>query len=180
MTFGGVIFGPTLLLAAQAPDYVTSGSFLTFHASPAFSESYVSVDVGRLKGEDSEPAYWFMWRERDKSSGEVRKSRWTDTQNCDAASSVLTSLHGVSPPRVSIPGYEVSPGGGIRIMGDGVHYEISVRAHYSGTEGSDLSFSSNVGTPLAEWIEGSLEVLEPCWSSEAPAALAEKEFSLNL
>jgi len=55
------------------------------------------------------------------------------------------------------------------ITADGVAYTLEAPAQYGNILGSHIRFNSNIGTPLAAWVDESFRKLEPCWSKEPPS-----------
>ncbi len=56
----------------------------------------------------------------------------------------------------------------ITIVGGGVSYEVQASSNYPAKGIGDIRFNSNVGTPLARWVDESLRTLEPCWRKKRP------------
>ena len=94
--------------------------------------------------------------------------RWTDTARCPAARDAVVASTQIAAPRVHVPGIPVRPDGSFVMSLDGIEYSMRAQAHYDSYSGSELYFTSNVDTPLANWVEGSLAILEECWSADAP------------
>lgn len=125
------------------------------------------LEIGVLRAERGNH-YWL--RRVNRKAGRTSVN-WTDTHRCAAARDVVQAASGLEPPRVEIPGIPVTPDGSITLTLDGVQYSFESGAHYDGNGSSRIRFTSNVGTPLARFVESSLEALEACWSDEAPDAL---------
>jgi hypothetical protein len=58
-------------------------------------------------------------------------------------------------------------GKGSYIVLDGIEYRLKAPASYAGAPGT-VEITSNIGTPLANWVEASLVALEPCWKDTMP------------
>ncbi|MDE1467316.1 hypothetical protein [Aurantiacibacter sp. D1-12] len=152
------------LMAAQ--DFVPRDfvPFMTFTRSPSQVGDDVSVEVGVLRGE-GRLQFWFRKIVERDGEGDIL---WTDTQRCPAARDAVVASTQIAPPRVLVPGIPVRPDGSIILSMDGVEYSLRSSAHYDSYGGHELYFTSNVDTPLANWVEGSLATLEECWSEDAP------------
>ena len=149
-----------LISATVEPD-----PYLTFSRSPAFDHRVTTVEVGSLQTSGDRWDYWFR---RTVRLGKHSATWWTDTRRCPAARWVVDEAIKVSPPKMLVPGVKDRSYESPMITADGVGYSVESMGHYDGRT-SDLSFSSNVGTPLAEWVDESLRKLEPCWSKERPS-----------
>lgn len=48
---------------------------------------------------------------------------------------------------------------------DGADYQLwSAWAHYQDTHTGSITMTSNIGSPMAEWVDRTLRALEPCWT----------------
>ena len=150
--------------AAQVGGNADFTPFITFARSPSTVGNQVTVEIGVLRGE-GRMQYWFR---RNTLLDGPDAVDWTDTTRCSGARDAVVAATQIAPPRVAVPGIPVRPDGSINLTLDGVQYRFQSSAHYDGNGSSDISFSSNVGTPLSNWVEGSLEILEECWSDTAP------------
>src|SRR3954454_6172242 len=92
---------------------------------------------------------------------EAAHVQWADSSSCPGLKAALAGLADLSPPRIDVPGFPPAKGGtdeGVVI--DGVIYTLKL---------DRLSFSTNIGSGLAQWTEKTLRALEPCWRDQAPA-----------
>lgn len=104
-----------------------------------------------------------LTRKRFSQAGEVL---WADSRTCPAVRRVLTSMQTLALPSITVPGLDRYPG---NIVIDGVAYSLRAPALFVGRGGGQAVFTSNVGTPLATWVDRSLAALGPCWSALAPS-----------
>jgi hypothetical protein len=155
-----VALGAMLVAASAGPD-----PYLTFSRSPAFDHRVTIVDIGSLEGSGDEWGYWFR---RSVKLGKATSTWWTDSKRCPAARWVVEHAIKVPSPQLLVPGVKDPSYGDPIITADGVGYTVQSMGHYGGRV-SDLSFNSNVDTPLAEWVDESLRRLEPCWSKDRPS-----------
>ncbi len=82
-----------------------------------------------------------------------------------AASWVVEESIKVPPPRIQVPGVkDPAADDQITLTMDGVGYSLNSGARYGSRVSSTIRFTSNLGTPLAAWVEESLQKLAPCWS----------------
>ncbi|VVT01432.1 conserved hypothetical protein [Erythrobacter sp. EC-HK427] len=157
---------PAALLALVAPA-TEPMPFLTMTRS-ATGLATTQIEIGVLPG-SNQRHYWF--RRVESGQGEITVN-WTDSQSCEGSrDTVVVAATQVSPPEVAVPGIPVTADGSVVITLDGVQYSFEARSHYAGNISSSLRFTSNVGTPLADYVEDSILALEPCWSEDVPGAL---------
>ena len=178
-TLRGVLYGPAMLVALTslaalmaAQDFVPRDfvPFMTFTRSPSQVGDDVSVEVGVLRGE-GRLQFWFrrtVPKRAEDGSETTPEIGWTDTRRCPGARDAVVAATQIEPPSIHVPGIPVRPDGSVVLSMDGVRYAIRASAHYDSYVGHDMVFESNVGTPLANWVEGSLAILAPCWSAEEP------------
>ncbi len=83
----------------------------------------------------------------------------TSTGKCPQVLARLQALEELSLPQIDLPafGKEVE-----MFTLDGAGYQLIAPALYDGAM-SNLMVRSNVGTPLARWIDQTLTALAPCW-----------------
>jgi hypothetical protein len=93
--------------------------------------------------------------------------RWADGNACPALEPALEKLSQVVALKFTGNGPDVET-----LTMDGVGYGLWARGTIYPAEKVDyrfdLTMQSNVGTPLAEWIEGTLKALDPCWNHTQP------------
>lgn len=149
----------SLLAAAALQLY----PWLSFMREPSFHQP-IAVEIGTLRLKTTGPnEYWFK---ETVTIGDEKIIWWTDTVRCPAGLSVLRNVRELQMPRVDVPFLDNDE---IIVTADGIHYELSGDAAYDGRSAGGFMISSNVGTPLAKWVDESIETLSPCWSKEEPA-----------
>lgn len=104
-----------------------------------------------------EHEFRLIGRDRD----DVVVTLWASSRTCPAVREVA-SLADLPPPEFQ------PPGDGIEVVADGVWYSVTVPAGYGGQSGEPLKLTSNIGTPLAAWVDGALARLERCWTPVEP------------
>lgn len=85
---------------------------------------------------------------------------WTNSRTCPAVRIVLERLHALKPPAIVPPGFDPQS---TEILVDGTAYDLMVPTADAVGQ-SRITWSSNIGTPLAAWVDDSLALLKPCWS----------------
>ncbi|MGB3165251.1 MAG: hypothetical protein WBA68_00540 [Alteraurantiacibacter sp.] len=141
--------------------------FLTFSRDPATDAVRTVVEVGILRSDGRNAEYWLKRTQFTNGAEEVSES-WADSESCPAARDAVRSAVDLTPPQVSVPGVDMAEDGSYWITLDGVRYELSSSAHYDSNIGSEIRFTSNVGTPLSEWVEASLLAMADCWGDAPP------------
>ena len=146
---------------AAAPILVELGpAWAQFSRALARRLIKTDVEVGTL-GYDSARKRLDFWLRRTVVRGVEHQEEvtWADSRTCPAARPLLASMRNIPVPKFAPIG---SPGGAPVII-DGIAYSLRT---YS-DEGT-LTAETNLGTPLAAWIEGALKVLDSCWTKATP------------
>jgi hypothetical protein len=98
---------------------------------------------------------------------------WTTSTACPALSPLLTRLNVMPPPNVRIipPDSDGQPS----FMNDGISFTLWTNEAAWPTDGLPfgspayaLEMSSNLGTPLAGWVQSARGELEACWTASEP------------
>ena len=144
----------TLIVAAiVAPAWLDCHN-MAFSRALALARTRQAVCVERSR----EPGQWSLRRTATDRSG-AESVTYTDTRACPAALQVLQAVENLELPRPDLPGF----GKELEVITlDGAGYSLTTAALYGGDAG-EIKVQSNVGTPLARWIDGALNALEPCW-----------------
>lgn len=83
---------------------------------------------------------------------------WANSRTCPALKPLLTSMHALEMPRPLPYGTHFAPG---PMVIDGTGYRLRAPSSFSN---GTLTITSNVGSPLAKWVDGAFATLAPCWS----------------
>lgn len=122
---------------------------------------------GWVKAHDED--VWFQGVIDGSDLGAPGQYRWTDGAACPAAMAQLRKLQDVRMPKPVLPipvADEVEQGD---ITADGRLYTLDLEsANVKGEAVGAVSFSTNLDTDLAQWVNGMLAALQPCWSRSAP------------
>ena len=148
-----------LLLAANSPLPPQLGpAWGEFSRSPALQRTRTTVEIGTL-GSDRRGGPLQYWLRRTVVERWVETVSWTDTRRCAAVRPALRAMAELAPPRFAPPG--MGPAG--PIVMDGVGYRLRAPSQYGG-----IAIDSNVGTPLAQWVDSTLGALRSCWTTKVP------------
>ena len=149
-----------LLIAAAAPPLPSelAHAWAEFSRKPALQRIQSTVEIGTL-GLDRRRNQLDFWLRRVRVVRGRETIGWTDSRTCPAVRPAIAALRQLPVPPVAPPG--LSTGGDIIL--DGIGY--SLRAP---TDSGEITIRSNIGTPLADWIEATSKALEPCWRSTVP------------
>lgn len=97
------------------------------------------------------------------------KIEWARISDCPGASEALEALERLQAPIVDVP----TLGAEERVFPppDGVTFALWSRwPKWPGAIGYELSLTSNLGTPLADWAQSFKTTMASCWTAEAPTA----------
>jgi hypothetical protein len=97
-----------------------------------------------------------------------KPERWADSRRCpglEQAEAKVAHLNDVVMLSLIQPWHDVT-----MPPVDGFRYTFHTAGYFvHGHRLGEVTLSSNVDTPLAEWISEMLDVLRPCWGAQAPA-----------
>jgi len=137
-----------------------------FSRAPALRHTSEEVAVAR-DGREGATSH-FRLRLTVRRPGRPDAVRWTDTRSCAAARDAITAFAAVPLPHPDPPAMIDRD---LVITADGIGYAVTVPVGYGGGSLAEpATFRSNVGTPLARWVDGALAGLRGCWP-DAPTAL---------
>jgi len=85
-------------------------------------------------------------------------SSWATSRTCRGVREAVEALGSIPFPAVP------SPRDGTEIIVDGVTYSVLFSARYGTQDSGLLELRSNVGTPLAAWVNKMIATTKPCWS----------------
>lgn len=147
-----------LALAASVAQAPLPLQWAQFGRSGALSGVTETVDVatGKRKGEADFP---YRLRFTKTLSGGAPQVRWAESAACPAVRAVIASMRNIKMPSPAPYGM---PGGSMEVIVDGTGYFITAP---SSDIGGKLTISSNIGSPLALWIDASFKRLAPCWTT---------------
>lgn len=144
----------TLALQAAQP-LPNDDGWARFSAHRQLAHVEIDVAIGTVRSSKNEPIYWVRRSTR-------RPRQWvevssTDSVRCPAILAMVQSMRDLPAPRPAPP--PPSDSSDIVATADGTGYELNAPTASPGVE---MTLSSNVGTPLADWVERSLAALGPC------------------
>jgi len=150
----------SLLVSAASTDVFADRAWGQFSRSGALSHHVEIVDIAI----DGKTAGQLQYRLRltDQKFGSPATVSWADSRTCPAVRVILTRLRALSPPVIVPPGFAPEPS---EILVDGAGYALTVPVADS-AGASRISWTSNIGTALAAWVDNSLVSLAPCWKPE--------------
>ncbi|GAA3894562.1 hypothetical protein GCM10022276_12130 [Sphingomonas limnosediminicola] len=130
-----------------------------FSRAPARHLIRTRVEVGTL-GYDQGRKRLDFWLRRPVVSGEHDEEiAWADTRTCAAARTLLASMRDIPVPKFA----PISTSEGPPVIVDGISYRLRT---YS--DQGTLTAETNLGTPLAAWVNRALATLNSCWVRTAP------------
>ena len=154
------------MLMAATLQNAFADSWAEFSRAGALSRTSETVEIATQHPAGSRPLEYAMrYTTKNLRSGE--KTQFAESASCPAVANVVYSMKYIKAPDLAPYG---APGVSNIITVDGVAYSLS--APSSDSMGR-MTISSNVGSPLAKWIDDSRKTLAPCWHdapSEEPTA----------
>ncbi len=111
------------------------------------------------RGKDAE--FRYILRRTKNSLKAEPEVAWADSATCPAVRSVIASMRKIQVPSPAPYGLENQSAA---ITLDGTGYSLTAP---SSDNMGRLTISSNIGTPLAAWVDTSLKQLETCWKTTA-------------
>ena len=156
---------PLLVVMADiAPPDAFPSSWAQFSRSRSLIFVTEDVDIA-LAERGSNTTYRYRLRLTRRTLNGVPQVRYADSVKCPAIQNVITSMKSLKMPAPAPYGWWDGPGR--VIMEDGIRYSLSAPA--SDING-EMTISANMGSPLAAWVDSSLNKLELCWTN-APSEL---------
>ncbi len=150
--------------APSAPrDTFAERAFAHFSRAPALAHSSETVDVALAYAPYSTAPAAYTMRLTRRRFRQPDAIVWADSRSCPAMRQVLDTMRALASPHPQVPG--IDPYGDIIL--DGTGYRLTTKARFAGGCDGHLTYSSNIGTPLAAWVDRSLAALAPCWSATA-------------
>lgn len=150
---------PISLIALAAlfqPTPVVDCAMLRFSVAPALGGTFWQVSV--CPDPEAGPGE-FLFRATSRRRGEQPTLRYATTRTCPASRRQLQALEELELPHPDLP----SLGNDTQVLTlDGAGYVLEGSGRY-GEDGAEIRIESNVMTPLADWVQETLEALAPCW-----------------
>lgn len=127
------------------------------HAQDRTPYLVVRREVSIVEDWNAEPEDWVV----------TSTLTWADSRTCSGLVDSVAAMEDLELPTLSVPVFGTQD---IPLMTlDGVGYELRSRMSLWGDHaGYDALISSNVGTPLADWVENFRSTAEACWTSDQP------------
>ncbi|RVT93765.1 hypothetical protein [Sphingomonas crocodyli] len=124
-----------------------------------------TVTIGRFDEKGTKRSiHWFRFQEDVRVQKDKARTLWADSRNCPA---VRTALDALSDVRFGVQAPPDRNDGPVVIQLDGVGYTFENRLAF-GPGKEIVSIYARERSPLAIWIDATLDGLKPCWSETAP------------
>lgn len=140
--------------AAQAP---LPTQWAQFRRSGHISET-VDITTGDRKGDPEFPYRLRYTRSFLQGAPEIK---WADSATCPAIRTIVMSMRSIKMPSPAPYGVSTQS---MTLTLDGTLYSFAAP---SSDNMGKVTISSNVGSPVAAWIDASLKQLAPCWATAA-------------
>lgn len=149
------MFIALLAAAALSSDPNDAAGFAQFVRSQSLIYITETVDISIDRSERANPLQYkirYRWRQQMNSKQIDVDS---DSRDCPAIRQIVATMAKIPMPQPA-PVLDSEPSG--PPMLDGNYYELRVPSSFKGR----VSITSNVGTPLAVWVDDALTALRPC------------------
>ncbi len=143
-----------LLLGAEPVDPIPR-QWAEFARAGSLNHIRETVSIGTAnRGRDD--VFHYRLRYVRRTLGAPPVIRWADSRSCPAIRIMLQDMARLTMPTPVPYGVssETAP-----ITLDGTGYSLTAPSSFGGT----VTIDSNVQTPLAQWVDRSLEQLASCW-----------------
>lgn len=147
------------------PDVFAQRAWAHFSRAPALKGTSETVDVAIIAMPPRSNVAVYAMRITRRRFQQADTTGWADSRSCPAMLPALKAMRALAVPHPTVPGMEQRPGS---IMVDGIGYRLWTQARFDGGGEGRLDFDSNVGTPLAAWVDKSLDAVSRCWSAVEP------------
>jgi hypothetical protein len=150
-----------LVLATAAAQPDLPRQWAQFSRAGALSHVRETVDIatGNRSGSKEFP---YTLRFTIRRLDGIPEISWADSTTCPAIPALMADMPNIKMPSPAPYGLPDQP---LMITVDGATYTLS--APSSDSMGR-LTISSNVGSPLAAWVDAAFVKLKPCWKPTAP------------
>lgn len=149
-----------VILQGLSPSMLPSDSWVSISRRPALTRSSEIVDF--LFNKTSSSGLEFDLRLTSRAADDTLTVKWTSTERCKEARTAALRLRDLPFPAVRLPSDPEE------VVLDGTSYSVKFLAGYGSQNNGELELRSNVGTPLAAWINTTLSNLDNCWSHMRP------------
>lgn len=146
-----------LQIAAPPIDPFADRAWGHFSRSPTLEHRTETVDIGTDGNAGGVVQYKLRLTQRFRDGSLTRV--WADSRSCPAVHMVMARLRALKPPAIVPPGLGPAP---TEILVDGIGYGLTMPVEDQ-LGLSRMTWTSDVGTPLADWVEDSLARLKSCW-----------------
>lgn len=152
-----------LVLAEGAAQPDLPRQWARFSRSGALSHVSETIDIA-TGDRVGKAEFRYVLRFTKRAHGAEPEIAWADSATCPAVRSVMTAMRDIAMPSPAPYGLADEA---MTITVDGVGYSLTAP---SSDNMGNLTISSNVGSPLASWVDASFKQLEACWTRNARKA----------
>lgn len=145
-----------LLLQVESVEPLPRDVWASVSAHAALSRKSRVVEY--IRDADDERDEQYTLRLTIQQSDEPPIVMWASSRTCNGVREAVSRLQTVPFPHVEMPRDDLI------ITTDGVGYVVQFNATYGSDIEGPMTLHSNIGTPLANWVEGTFAVLRACWS----------------
>ncbi len=146
-----------ILLQSSSPSFLPDDAWARISADVALARSSTTIDFIRDDADAAEGEYTLRLTVHDPAG--LTTNRWATSRTCRGVQEAVEALGSVPFPSVQMPRDATE------IVMDGVAYSVRFSARYGSQLGGPLELRSNIGTPLAAFVDRMIATVQPCWSS---------------
>ncbi len=149
-----------LLLQAAASQALPRDVWASLSVSAALAHTSETIEF--LRGGAEGPGGEVILRRTTRRLEDTPQVTWATSRTCPGVREAVARWDAMPMPAV------VRPGDAESLVLDGVGYTARFNGRYGAELGTPMELSSNMGTPLSQWVSGTLSLLKPCWSDKRP------------
>jgi hypothetical protein len=147
-------------------------SILLYRLMPKLEERRLTIEQRRAGVRDDRPStgtphFYARVHRKTGHSQETPRPFWADQKTCPALLPAIEALEIAMTPKLTGEGparggsiYSTIDGAQVTVWASGYVYPLNNLSHRF-----SVSYTTNLGTPTADWVEATLKQLAPCLSS---------------
>lgn len=149
-----------LLLQAAAGQHLPHDVWASLSISAPLAHTSETVEF--LRGGTGAPVGDVILRRTSRRLDDAPRVTWATSRTCAGVREAIARWDALPMPSV------VRPEDPESLVMDGEGYKIRFYGRYGAEFGTPMELSSNRGTPLSQWLSGTLSLLQPCWTDSRP------------
>ena len=144
------------LLQTVSPAAPPSDAWASISVRVPIAQISTTIDFVKEAAGTTSSEYTLRLIER-RADGST-ETLFADGRTCSGVRDAVEGLRSLPFPVVSLPRDDPE------LVIDGVSYSVRFSARYGSQFSGPLELRSNIGTPLAAWVDGTVARVKPCWA----------------